>query len=174
VTQPFSLVEDHILTPVRSVALGVALRRPDLVQQLVLVSGVFHRDGWIQSPTHGRAPDVLVALHDEVSPDGGEHVHVILNKIADSALTEPAWAASDLGRVPCRTLVLVGDDDLVHLEHALALYRALPAGELAVLPNASHLLLLEHPALGAAIVGSFLLDARAPTRLPIRRTLTRD
>jgi pimeloyl-ACP methyl ester carboxylesterase len=29
------------------VALIVALRRPDLVRQLVLVAGVFHRDGWV-------------------------------------------------------------------------------------------------------------------------------
>jgi pimeloyl-ACP methyl ester carboxylesterase len=150
-------------------ALGVALRRPDLVRQLVLVSGVFHRDGWVQAPTHGRAPDVLVRMHDEVSPDGGEHVHVIMNKIADSALTEPAWTAADLGQVACPTLVVVGDDDLVHVEHALALYRGLPAGQLAVLPNASHLLLLEHPLLGAAVVGNFLLDQQAPTRMPIRR-----
>ena len=151
------------------VALGVALARPDLVSRLVLVSSVFHREGWIQGPAHGRAPDMMVAMHDEVSPDGGEHLHVIMDKVADSALTEPAWTPDDLARVACRTLVLTGDDDLVSLEHTLALYRALPQGELAVLPNASHVLLIEHPALAAAVVGDFLLDDKAPTMMPIRR-----
>ena len=32
-----------------NVALLVALRRPDLVRRLVLISGVFHRDGWVPS-----------------------------------------------------------------------------------------------------------------------------
>jgi pimeloyl-ACP methyl ester carboxylesterase len=32
-----------------SVALHVALRRPDLALRVVLISGVFHRDGWIAS-----------------------------------------------------------------------------------------------------------------------------
>jgi pimeloyl-ACP methyl ester carboxylesterase len=37
------------------------------------------------------------------------------------------------------TLVLTGDrDELVHLDLAVALYRALPNAELAVCPNAGH------------------------------------
>jgi hypothetical protein len=35
--------------------------------------------------------------------------------------------AEDLGANPCRTLVMLGDDDEVRLEHGIALYRALPA-----------------------------------------------
>ena len=41
-----------------SMALHVALRRPDLARRVVLVSGVFHRDGW---------------LPGAIDPDAGPH-----------------------------------------------------------------------------------------------------
>jgi len=42
---------------------------------------------------------------------------------------------------------MVGDDDEVTLEHAIATYRALPDGELIVVPGTSHGLLVEKPEL---------------------------
>ena len=69
----------------------------------------------------------------------------------------------------CPTLVVAGDDDLVTLEHTLALYRALPAGELAVVPGTSHVLLLEKPHLCTELIGGFLSGDAPPTMLPIRR-----
>ena len=60
------------------------------------------------------------------------------------AATQPGLSPDDLCAVTARTLVLTGGHDLATLDHTLALYRALPAAELAVLPNASHLLLMEH------------------------------
>ena len=68
-----------------------------------------------------------------------------------------------------RTLVLAGDDDLVTLDHTIALYRALPTAELAIVPNASHLLLMEHPETVRAMVRTFLTTAPAPTYMPISR-----
>jgi pimeloyl-ACP methyl ester carboxylesterase len=71
--------------------------------------------------------------------------------------------------VTARALVLAGDDDLVTLDRTLALYRALPAAELAVLPNASHLLLTEHGGAVRDTVLTFLTANAAPTCMPIAR-----
>lgn len=38
---------------------------------------------------------------------------------------------------------MVGDDDMMTLEHTTALYRAVPGAQLAVVPGASHLVPLE-------------------------------
>ena len=40
---------------------------------------------------------------------------------------------------------MVGDDELVALNHTCALYESLPAGQLCVVPRASHALPLEYP-----------------------------
>ena len=39
--------------------------------------------------------------------------------------------------------MLVGDDDVVRLDHTVALYEALPAGRLCVVPGASHAVVIE-------------------------------
>jgi pimeloyl-ACP methyl ester carboxylesterase len=153
-----------------TVALRVAVGRPDLVDRLVLISSVFHRDGMILRPTADAAPPPqLVAAYGQVSPDGAEHLPVVIAKIAQSVAQEPGLTSADLGAVACRTLVMVGDDDNVTLEHTLALYRGLRNAQLAIVPAASHLLLFEKPELCTRLVSDFLTTDPAPTMMPIRR-----
>jgi pimeloyl-ACP methyl ester carboxylesterase len=153
-----------------TVALRVAVDRPDLVDKLVLISGAFHRDGTILRPTADAAPPPqLVAAYAEVSPDGADHFPVVIAKIAQSVAQAPGMTAADLGAVVCPTLVMVGDDDNVTLEHTLALYRGLRNAQLAIVPAASHLLLLEKPGLCTRLVSDFLTADPAPTMMPIRR-----
>jgi pimeloyl-ACP methyl ester carboxylesterase len=84
-------------------------------------------------------------------------------------LLEPTLTVDDLASIRCRTLVMLGDDDEVILEHALELYRALPEAELAVIPGTSHGLLVEKPGVCNTIVIDFLTNDPAPTFAPIRR-----
>ncbi|MEV4003040.1 alpha/beta hydrolase [Actinomadura sp. NPDC049753] len=154
-----------------TVALWVAMRRPDLVERLVLISTAYDLDGLIFKPSaDGEMPAELVDAYAEVSPDGRDHFPVVLGKIAHAAATEPRPDPAELRAVTARTLVLSGDDDLVTLDHTVALYRALPTAELAVLPNASHLLLMEHAEAVRAMVLAFLTTDASPTYMPIART----
>ncbi|MBV1849418.1 alpha/beta fold hydrolase [Catellatospora tritici] len=151
------------------VALLVALARPDLVERLVLISGAYHRDGWLLPPARpADIPRVIYDAHGEVSPDGAEHLAVVVDKIAATA-DELALTEAELKAVRCRALVLVGDDDAVSPQHTLSLYHALPQAQLAVLPNASHTLLLEQPDLCTRLVADFLTGEPAPTLMPVRR-----
>ena len=81
----------------------------------------------------------------------------------------PTLTTDDLGSIGCRTLVMVGDDDEVPLEHAIDFYRAVPRGELAVVPGTSHGLLVEKPDLCNKIVVDFLTTDPITTSAPIRR-----
>ncbi|MEV0661746.1 alpha/beta fold hydrolase [Actinomadura luteofluorescens] len=153
-----------------TVALWVAMRRPDLVERLVLISTAYDLDGLIFKPSaDGEMPAELVDAYAEVSPDGRDHFAVVIGKIAHAAATEPSPDPVELRAVTPRTLVLAGDDDLVTLDHTVALYRALPTAELAVLPNASHLLLMEHSEAVRAMVLAFLTTDAPPTYMPITR-----
>jgi pimeloyl-ACP methyl ester carboxylesterase len=153
------------------VGLLVALRRPDLVDQLVFAAGVFHRDGWwpqVIDPDND-PPAFLAQSYAELSPDGAAHYGVVVEKLARMHQDEPTLTTDELGAIGCRTLVLIGDDDEVRLEHAIALYRALPDVELAVIPGTSHGLLVEKPDLCNALIVDFLANDPVVTFAPIRR-----
>jgi pimeloyl-ACP methyl ester carboxylesterase len=153
------------------VALLVALRRPDLVRRLVCVAGVFHRDGWIPEAIDPSVapPTFLAASYAELSPDGADHYPVVVEKLVHTHAEGPTLTVHDLRQVSCRTLVMVGDDDEVTPEHAVAFYRGLPNGELAVVPGTSHGLLVEKPAMCNALILDFLTKDPVATFAPIRR-----
>jgi pimeloyl-ACP methyl ester carboxylesterase len=158
------------------VGLLVALRRPDLVDRLVLVAGVFHLDGWYPQviDPDNEPPEFLARLYGEVSPDGPGHYQVVVDKLARMHSQEPTLAEDELGGVRSRTLVMVGDDDEVRLEHAVAMYRSIPDCELMVVPGTSHGLLVEKPGLCNEVVLRFLSEHEpVPTMAPIRRAMPR-
>ena len=83
---------------------------------------------------------------------------------------EPTLRVEDLARIPVPALVLLGDDDAVVPMHTWSLYESLPAGQLAVIPGASHLVPYEKPALVASLVREFLESGGAvSTMMPVRR-----
>ncbi|SEE66273.1 alpha/beta fold hydrolase [Jiangella alba] len=161
------------------VALLTALRRPDLVERLVLISGVFDPSGWLFAAEPGPddvdddplagMPAEVVDAYAEVSPDGRDHFPVVAAKIMALTAEELGITPADLARLDVRTLVVAADDDIIALEHTLALYRALPRGELAVVPGTSHDLLTDKPAAVTAVVAEFLTHDAVPTSIPVRR-----
>lgn len=162
-------------------ALHLALRRPDLVRRLVLISGQYHADGLLPgllpagfaddpaATAAAMASSRLARRYAQVSPDGPEHFRVVAEKNTRMAVTEPRLAVADLAGVRARTLVVAGDDDAIAAEHTLALYRGIPDAELAVVPGTSHVLIAEKPEPVARLVLDFLTTDPVRTIAPIRR-----
>lgn len=153
------------------VALIVALRRPDLVERLVCVAGVFHRDGWgggVSDPDEP-TPQFLVDTYGEVSPDGAEHYSVIARKLDDMHREGPNLTREQLGELDMRLLVMIGDDDEVTIDHAAEFYSSARSAEFAIVPGTSHGLLVEKPELCNAILLDFLTRDPVQTFAPIRR-----
>jgi pimeloyl-ACP methyl ester carboxylesterase len=154
-----------------AVLLHAALRRPDLVRGLVLMSGVFHHDGQIGTDEID-VDEVVAALggaYGAVSPDGEDHYPVIVRKEVEMDQREPTLTPPDLARIGARTLVMASDDDIIHLEHTLALYRGIEQAELAIIPGTSHFMTQEKPDLCNAIVIDFLTKDPLATVAPVRR-----
>ena len=152
------------------VAMLVALRRPDLVDRLVLIGVNFHVDGIHDLDLGDEAPGGMVEGYARRSPDGADHFSVVFEKFLAMVTTEPTLTPDDLAHLAHPTLVLVGDDDLVRLDHTVALYEALPAGRLCVVPGASHAVVIERPQLVASTIAEFLSGPEPPeTLLPVRR-----
>ena len=153
-----------------NVALLAALRRPDLVRRLVLISGNFHHDALIPGVLDiEQVAGFLEDMYAEVSPDGRGHFPVFVAKVARMVAEEPTLAASDLARVRSRTLVMAGDDDVIKLSHTVALYENIPDSELAIVPGTSHTLTLEKPTLVNRLILDFLSTDPVETLIPVRR-----
>ncbi|WP_172383225.1 alpha/beta fold hydrolase [Streptomyces sp. MNP-20] len=154
------------------VAMLVAMRRPELVKRLVLISGGFNKEGEAAPEAEWDVDQISAFLgpaYGEVSPDGVEHFRVVVTKIGEMAAREPNLKAADLAAVTQRTLVMFSDDDLVTMRHVVEMYEALPRAELAVVPGTSHFLTQEKPALVNALVLDFLRNEPVRTVAAIRR-----
>ena len=158
------------------VGLLVAIRRPDLVQRLVMIGSNFHHAGLI--PIGELTPDdssdvydMFATMYGECSPDGREHFDEVLAKTYEMWASEPELTPTDLGRVSVPVLVMVADDDAIALGHTCLLYESIPGAQLAVVPGASHLLPIEQPEETVRIICKFLEASDPPvTLMPIRRT----
>ncbi|MCL2612885.1 MAG: alpha/beta hydrolase, partial [Nocardioidaceae bacterium] len=152
----------------------------DLVDRQVLIGANFHNDGVILDGLDGLdgldegddAMRLMGAGYAQRSPDGPEHFPVVYEKFMRLARTEPTLTTSDLATIRTPTLVLAGDDDMITLDHTLALYDALPESQLAIVPGSSHAVPLERPALVASLILDFLAGPVPPrTFLPVRRAV---
>jgi pimeloyl-ACP methyl ester carboxylesterase len=155
-------------------ALLVAIDRPDLVRKMVAVSANTSPDAAVPEAAEMGGPDdpaleMLRSLYAASSPDGPDHWPVVFEKEMTMATTQPNITEADLGRITSPTLVIASDDDMITLEHTIAMYRAIPGAELAVLPGTSHALMMEKPELVNRIMLDFLEKDPAPTFLPFRR-----
>ena len=153
-------------------ALFTALRRPDLVDRLVMISGGFDHTaelGADQEPDVDAVVAFLGAAYGEVSPDGEAHFPEMVRKIFAMSAREPDLQASDVAVIPNRTLVVAADDDIITLEHTIELYRAIPNSELAIIPGTSHFLPQEKPAAVNRVLIDFLGTDPVQTVAPVRR-----
>jgi pimeloyl-ACP methyl ester carboxylesterase len=154
------------------VALLVALKRPELVQKLVVIGTNYHYNGTVPFEMDPQSPiaQELGKAYIERSPDGAEHLDVVFRKSVAMFTSEPELTTTDIAHITQPVLVVVGDDDVVTLPHTLSLYEALPEGQLAVVPGASHGLPLEQPDVLAGLILNFLAAAEPPsTFMPVRR-----
>ena len=145
------------------VGLLMAISRPDLVGKLVSISGNFASDGlterarrWIESATPQTWLPSLADLYKKTSPDGPAHFAIIVDKIKRMWLEGPRITREQLGSVKAPTLVMVGDRDIITLEHTISLFRAIPNAHLFVVPGASHSLISEKPNLVNRAILDFL------------------
>jgi pimeloyl-ACP methyl ester carboxylesterase len=158
------------------VALQTAIRHPEVVDRLVLVSGTMRQDG--------SYPEVVVAFNQlganaamlggsvKASPLGQAYPNVdwtnLFRKVGDLTKRPFDWSA-DVAKVRARTLLVFADADSVRPEHMVEFWKALgggqrdagidgalrPASQFAIVPNATHYTLAVDPML-PKIVERFL------------------
>lgn len=158
------------------VALQTAIRHPDVVDRLVLVSGAMRKDGFF--------PEGVAAFNQleanaatygpavKASPLGQAYPDVdwtnLFSKVGDLTKRDYDWSA-DVARVQARTLLVFADADAIRPEHMVEFWKALGGGQrdagldgslrtanqFAIVPNTTHYTLPVEPML-PEIVERFL------------------
>jgi len=154
----------------------VASEHPELVRTLSVTGSGFSSAGYVPgamealvSLTPGDEDMAMfAAMYAEASPDGPEHFPEVWDKIRTMWAEPFDWTAR-VRRLSAPTLVIVGDDDYVSVEHAEAFSRLVERGQLAVVPGASHLVPMEKPDLFNRLVLDFTARPMPETLMPLRR-----
>lgn len=154
------------------IALLVAIQRPELVRSIISIGGNYHFSGTLPLP----AFDGMISAEDQeeynqTSPDAPHTLLEKTQRMIEIWKSEPNIDKSELAKIQCPVLVLAGDDDVIDHHHTVELFEALPLGQLAIVPGASHIVMKDKPGITQALITEFLEDLRYPTtRMPIRRT----
>lgn len=142
-----------------SVALQTAIRHPDAVNRLVLVSATMRQDGFYPEAVAAfkqlEANAVTLGPSVKASPLGAAYPNVdwtnLFRKIGDMTKRPFDWSA-DVAKLQARTLLAFADADAIRPEHMVEFWKALgggqrdagidgslrPANELAILPGTTH------------------------------------
>lgn len=154
-----------------SVGLQVAIRHPALVHKLVFASSMTRRDGaqpqfweFMQQARFSNMPQSLKDAFLRVNPDERE-LRTMHDKDADRMRNFRDVPDEQLRSVRAPTLIMLGDRDVVRVEHAIVLSRLIPDARLLILPAAHGDYLEEvvtvrsdcrYPELSAALIEEFL------------------
>ena len=153
------------------ISLMVAMHRPDLVKSVVLFGGLFHFSGTLPMPDFdGNISQADREEYAATSPDSPETQEAKIRKMFSIWYSEPTYTVSDVAKIQCPALVLVGDDDVIAHNHTIEMFEALPQGQLAVIPGTSHQANKEKPEIFQMFIREFLKDLSYPqTKMPMRR-----
>ena len=148
-------------------ALLIARRHPELVRRVVasgantrLVGMTSEEIKKIQSSTPSQLAEELGNdARDEyisVSPDGAAHWPIVAKKLWDLWLTPVILDSDDLGKISAPVLIISGDSDLIPVEHAVEIFKALPNGKLLVVPGTRHHTFKDAASIVNPIIMSFI------------------
>ena len=147
------------------VSIEMAVTHPARVGRLVLASGHIRADGYhpeIQDPaqTSPLLPteedfEAMRVAYEAVAPDP-EHFFPFLERMQPVVAEFEGWSDAAIRGIAGPTLLIVGDQDFVRLEHAALMLELFPDAQLAVLPATTHMQVIQRTDALLALVEPFL------------------
>ena len=163
------------------VAMDVAVRHPDRVRKVVVISSPFRRDGMTQESREAMAklsPELfkgspLETDYERLSPtpDGFPN---LVRRLASVDAKQKDLTADQIRSTTAPMFFIFGDADGIRLEHIAEMFR-LKGGEvhgdlrprsasrLAILPNTTHVTLMQRASIIIPMVNDFLDAKRLPS-----------
>jgi pimeloyl-ACP methyl ester carboxylesterase len=133
-------------------ALLLGVRHPEKVKKIVAMAANLNpSEEAIYPEVIKMAKDWADAIPQKDTPEGRREL-----KVTEMLLQEPHIDPKELESIKAPTLVLAGDHDLIRDEHTLEIYHHIPNSQLAIFPNATHMIPFDDPVFFNAIVERFL------------------
>ena len=136
-----------------TVALGVAVRHPDLVRRVAtLGSSAANSEKAMEPESYKQfqslpadfAPPPLKEPYDRLAPDP-KRWPILVKKIKQMGSDFKGLPDSALKSMKAEALIMQGDRDGTRLEHALEIYRLIPKAQLAIFPGGDHFMPYHSP-----------------------------
>ncbi len=165
------------------VAFQVAVRHPEQVRRLVVLSGVYKHDGWwpevesgFSTFTADQFKDTPIQKQYESLGNDPAHFQEFIKKVVSIDLKPFDWSG-DVKNIKAPIFMAIGDADGVRYEHALEMFRAKgggkmgdidgpPQSRLAIIPGTTHIGMIKRTDWLIPMITDFLdsdLNAAPPT-----------
>jgi pimeloyl-ACP methyl ester carboxylesterase len=167
------------------VALQVALRHPQLVSKLVILSATYRQDGWYPSVLRGLEglsgdffANTPVGEAFRQHTDDPEAFDAYVRKMKVLGIEDQNISDAQMRSITAKTMVIVGDADGVKPEHAVAMFKlrgggdeeaaatgaisTVPSARLVILPATSHVSISGTVTVLEPMITAFLDDVPAP------------
>lgn len=122
-------------------SLQIAIRHPQLVNKLVLASTLYKREGMpdgfftgMEHATFDQMPQPLKDAYLKANPDP-KGLDAMFHRDVTRMVNFKDISDEQVKSIQAPALVINGDKEVIKAEHAFALSRVLPHGQLAILPG---------------------------------------
>ena len=119
----------------------IAIRHPDLVNKLVIISSFYKREGMMagffegmQQASLENMPALLKTYYLQINNDQ-KGLQAMFNKDKERMLHFKDWKDEDLASIKNPSLIIAGDKDVVTAEHTLKMAQIIPNAQLMILPG---------------------------------------
>jgi pimeloyl-ACP methyl ester carboxylesterase len=124
-----------------STTMQIAIRHPQLVHKIIVISGACKRDGMIpgffdgfKNATLDQMPQPLQDGYRNVAQDPAK-LQVMFEKDVYRMAHFTDWSDDDIRSIKAPALIMNADHDVVMPEHALQIARLIPNAQLVILPG---------------------------------------
>ena len=122
-------------------AMQIAIRHPELVNKLVVISSFYKRDGMMpgffegmEKATLENMPGPLKTYYLQINNDKNG-LQRMFNKDRERMLGFKDWSDEQLHSIQSPTFLIIGDHDVVTAEHAVKMSQLIPNSQLMILPG---------------------------------------
>lgn len=157
--------------------LELAVNAPDRVASLTALSASANVDGMIpeivkmnRDPEYRPSPEVAKILPTEAdfeemqagfadNPSGPEGFQVMMGKLGRLIIGDWGWSDQQLSEIEAPVLIAIGDRDFTLPRHAVHMAETIPNARLAILPDTTHMAIVEQPELIVPMVEDLIASA---------------
>lgn len=151
--------------------LELAVNAPERVASLTAISASQNKEDMLpelvelnRNPNHTPSPELVPLLpspqdfmamrrsFEEQNPGGSGAMEALMEKLNALLASDWGWSDEELAAISMPVMIALGDRDFIRPTHAAHMQETIPNAWLTVLPDTTHMTILDSPALPAMLI----------------------